>query len=37
MEVTDEQEDQLVDVNFVPCVKFVRRGVAAAKSIADVS
>lgn len=37
MEVNDEQEDLLSEVNFVPCVKFVKRGVAAAKSIADVS
>ena len=35
MEVNDEQE--LSEINFVPCVKFVKRGVAAAKSIADVS
>lgn len=37
MEINDEQEDQLSEINFVPCVKFVKKGVAAAKSIADVS
>lgn len=37
LELNDELEDQLSEVNFVPCVKFVKRGVAAAKSIADVS
>lgn len=36
MEINDEQEDLLSEINFVPCVKFVRRGVAAPKSIADV-
>lgn len=36
MEVNDEQEDQLPEINFVPCVKFIKRGVAAAKTIADV-
>jgi hypothetical protein len=36
MEVNDEQEDELPEVNFVPCVKFVKRGVAAPKTIADV-
>lgn len=36
MEVNDEQEDQPSEVNFVPCVKFVKRGIAAAKSISDV-
>lgn len=37
MEVADELEDQLGEVNFVPCLKFVKRNVASAKSIADVS
>lgn len=36
MEVNDEQEDQLSEINFVPCVKFVKRGIAAPKTIADV-
>lgn len=36
MEVTDDQEDLLSEVNFVPCVKFVKRGVAAPKTIAEV-
>lgn len=36
MEITDDQEDQLSEINFVPCVKFVKRGIAAPKSIADV-
>lgn len=36
MEVNDEHEDELPEVNFVPCVKFVKRGVAAAKDVADV-
>lgn len=37
MEVGDEFEDQLSDVNFVPCVKFIRRGLASARNIADVN
>lgn len=37
MELNDENEDELSEVNFVPCVKFVKRGIAAARSIADVS
>lgn len=37
MEVADELEDQLGEVNFVPCLKFVKRNVASAKNIADVS
>lgn len=37
MEIGDEFEDQLSVVNFVPCVKFVRRGLAAPKNIADVN
>lgn len=37
MEVTDEQEDELPEVNFVPCVKFVKRGISAARTIAEVS
>lgn len=37
MEVADELEDQIGEVNFVPCLKFVKRNVASAKSIADVS
>jgi hypothetical protein len=37
MEVTDDQEDLLSEINFCPCVKFVKRGIAASKSIADVS
>lgn len=37
MEVGDEFEDQLPEINFVPCVKFVKRGIAAAKNIADVN
>lgn len=37
MEVTDDQEDQLSDINFCPCVKFVKRGIAAPKTIADVN
>jgi len=36
MEVADELEDQLSEINFVPCVKFVKRGVASARNIADV-
>lgn len=36
-EVTDDQEDQLPEVNFVPCVKFVGRGIASPRNIADVS
>ncbi|KAL7026102.1 hypothetical protein ACKWTF_013793 [Chironomus riparius] len=35
MEVADELEDQLSEINFVPCVKFVKRGVASARNIAD--
>lgn len=37
MEVNDELEDQLSDINFVPCVKFIKRGVASARNIADVN
>jgi hypothetical protein len=37
MEVADECEDQLGEVNFVPCLKFIKRNIASAKSIADVS
>lgn len=37
MEVSDELEDQIGEVNFVPCLKFIKRNVASAKSIADVS
>jgi hypothetical protein len=36
MEVADDVEDQLSEINFVPCVKFVKRGMAAPKNIADV-
>lgn len=36
MELNDELEDQLSEVNFVPCVKFVKRGIAAPKTISDV-
>lgn len=37
MEINDDEEDQLPEVNFVPCVKFVARGIASATGIADVS
>lgn len=37
MEVGDEFEDQLSEINFVPCVKFIRRGLPAARNIADVN
>ncbi|KAG5671771.1 hypothetical protein PVAND_001949 [Polypedilum vanderplanki] len=35
MEIADDFEDQLSEINFVPCVKFVKRGIASAKNIAD--
>ena len=37
MEIADDQEDQLPEVNFVPCLKFIKRNVASSKNIADVS
>lgn len=37
MEIADDFEDQLSEINFVPCVKFVKRGIASARNIADVS
>jgi hypothetical protein len=36
MEVADDFEDQLSEINFVPCVKFVKRGIANPTNIADV-
>jgi hypothetical protein len=36
MEVGDDFEDQLSEINFVPCVKFVKRGIANPRNIADV-
>ncbi|CRL07709.1 CLUMA_CG020664, isoform A [Clunio marinus] len=35
MEINDELEDSQPDVFFVPCIKVVKRGIAASKSIAD--
>lgn len=37
MEISDDVEDQIGEVNFVPCLKFIKRNVASAKNIADVS